>query len=179
MRIYFDTEFTTMDALAECELISAGFVAEDGREWYAELTDFRTSECSAFVHERVLPQLGAPGTLRLTSDEIGPRLAEWLATFGEPIDLVTDYAGDWYLLNDYARFSFKALPNQVRGQVWQRLEHPLVVPALIEAEAGFWSTHPGRQHHALYDARRLKMLAERQAELMRTVTASERSPVSG
>ncbi len=33
MRIYFDTEFTTLDPLAESELNSAGFVTDDGREW--------------------------------------------------------------------------------------------------------------------------------------------------
>ncbi len=34
MRIYCDTEFTTLDATSEPELISAGFAAEDGRELY-------------------------------------------------------------------------------------------------------------------------------------------------
>lgn len=173
MRIYFDTEFTTMEASAERELISAGFVAEDGREWYAELVDFRTSECSAFVREQVLPLLGAPNTLCLTSDEIGPRLAEWLATFGEPIDLVTDYAGDWYLLNDYARFNFKTLPIQVRGQVWQRSSQPRIEAALAQTAAEFWHAHPAKRHHALYDARLLKLWADRQAALARSAVSTE------
>lgn len=171
MRIYFDTEFTTLDALAESELISAGFAAEDGREWYAELTDFRCSECSPFVREAVLPLLGEPGVLRLTADEFGPRLSAWLATFGEPIDLVTDYAGDWYLLNDYARFSFKSLPHPVRGQVWQRSGDPAVEEILSEVETAFWLQHPGKQHHALNDARRLKVVAEQQTALRQAAAA--------
>lgn len=33
MRIYYDTEFTNLDGNADWDLISAGFVAEDGQEW--------------------------------------------------------------------------------------------------------------------------------------------------
>lgn len=169
MRIYFDTEFTTLDALAENELISAGFVAENGREWYVELTDFRYSECSPFVREAVLPLLGEPGVVHLTAEEFGPRLSAWLSAFGEPIDLVTDYPGDWYLLNDYARFSHKSMNYPVRAQIWQRSGEPAVEEILSEAEVAFWLQYPGKQHHALYDARRLKVLAEQQAVLRRTI----------
>lgn len=169
MRIYFDTEFTTLDASSEPELISAGFVAEDGQEWYAELGDFKVSDCSPFVREVVLPLLGNADAVRVTSDTVGPQLATWLSAFGESIDLVTDYAGDWYLLNDYVRFNLRAMPHWVRGQVWQRSGQPQIVAALAEIEVGFWQTYPGKRHHALYDAKLLKLLAERQALLVQSV----------
>ena len=38
MLIFLDTEFTDFPE-SECDLIAIGLVAEDGREFYAELTD--------------------------------------------------------------------------------------------------------------------------------------------
>ena len=58
MRIYYDTEFTSLDANAAWDMISAGFVAETGLEWYVEITDYLQEDCSPFVVEMVLPLLG-------------------------------------------------------------------------------------------------------------------------
>ncbi|MEX3669793.1 hypothetical protein AB3X82_16520 [Paraburkholderia phenoliruptrix] len=54
-RYFLDTEFTSFDA---GQLISVAIVGEDGREFYAERSDFESSLCSDFVREIVLPQLG-------------------------------------------------------------------------------------------------------------------------
>ncbi|MDP1872049.1 MAG: hypothetical protein Q8K61_10550 [Gallionella sp.] len=62
MLIFFDTEFTELGI--DPKLISIGLISEDGtREFYAELSDtYQPTDCSAFVHEAVLPHLqgGAP-----------------------------------------------------------------------------------------------------------------------
>ena len=54
MLIFLDTEFTKF---SYPDLISLALVAEDGREFYAERTDYRQNECSAFVQETVLGPL--------------------------------------------------------------------------------------------------------------------------
>jgi hypothetical protein len=75
MLIFLDTEFTSFD---HPELISMGLVGEDGREFYAERTDYQRDACSDFVLETVLPLLGrVPGAacsrseLFLTTRRIG------------------------------------------------------------------------------------------------------------
>lgn len=55
VHVYVDTEFTDF---LDCELISIGLVADDGREFYGERSDFEQSSCSEFVRAAVLPQLG-------------------------------------------------------------------------------------------------------------------------
>ena len=57
MLIFLDTEFTDFPE-SECDLISIGLVDENGREFYAESTQFRREACSDFVVDVVLPLLG-------------------------------------------------------------------------------------------------------------------------
>ena len=54
MLIFLDTEFTDF---ARPDLISLALVSEDGREFYAERTDYDPERCSEFVRETVLPLL--------------------------------------------------------------------------------------------------------------------------
>ncbi|WP_434717222.1 hypothetical protein P5X00_39880 (plasmid) [Paraburkholderia sp. A2RO-4L] len=46
MRVYVDTEFTQF---IDCDLISIGLVADDGREFYGERADYDRASCSEFV----------------------------------------------------------------------------------------------------------------------------------
>jgi hypothetical protein len=165
MRIYYDTEFTNIDGNIDWDMISAGFVAADGREWYAEIEDFNRKECSLFVVETVLPLLGRTPAERLLSREFGNHLAQWLATFDEDIELISDARCDWWLVNSMAEHAFDRLPRKVRGRVWSPAENTLIHTALQEAELLFWQDNPGLEHHALYDARRLKLLADLQRHL--------------
>lgn len=156
MRVFFDTEFTTLQADADAYLIAAGFVSEDGeREFYAEITDFPRHECSQFVREIVLPLLDAPAEWRFTEAMFAMRLAEWLNEFDEPIDLFSDSPTDGYLLADALR--------DARGD----LCHPLKAHVVrtesadaLEAEYRFWqqAENKGKQHHALFDARCLRQM---------------------
>jgi len=59
MLVFLDTEFTQF---AAPDLISIALVAEDGREFYGERSDYNRESCSAFVVETVVPLLGrVPG----------------------------------------------------------------------------------------------------------------------
>lgn len=75
MYIFFDTEFTNF---TNPQLISIGLAAEDGQEFYCELTDTWTlPECSLFVVGWVLPWLSWGRT--------GNRL---YAKLGQHLDLI-------------------------------------------------------------------------------------------
>jgi len=72
MRVFVDTEFTDF---IDCDLISVGLVAEDGREFYGERSDFDMRACSEFVRAAVLPQLGQhPGRV-FTRDALAVEFA--------------------------------------------------------------------------------------------------------
>ena len=95
MLIFLDTEFTKF---SYPDLISLALVAEDGREFYAERTDYRQNECSAFVQETVLPLLGRVPGAACTSKELTDRVRAWFAALPEPATIVFDYETDWHLL---------------------------------------------------------------------------------
>ena len=55
MKIFFDTEFTGLHK--NTTLISIGLVSEDGRQFYAELTDYNKEQCDNWITENVLEHL--------------------------------------------------------------------------------------------------------------------------
>lgn len=167
MRIYYDTEFVSLYGNTDWDLISVGFVAETGVEWYVELKDFIREDCSEFVVEFVLPLLGKGDRIpvRMGSHEFGWQFVHWLRQFDQPIELVSDSVCDWSLVNAYSWQEFKELGHKVQGQLWQPSDLPSIKLDLAKTEAQFWMENKGMQHHALYDARRLKLIAERQAAL--------------
>lgn len=136
--------------------------SEDGRELYVEIEDFNLDDCSLFVVDTVLPLLGTTPAERMPGEKFGNRLAEWLATFDQDIELVSDAACDrWVLLSMAGQF-LKELPYKIHSQIWIPSENPVILEALEDAESGFWQENPGFEHHALFDARRLKLQAELQ-----------------
>lgn len=166
MRIYYDTEFTSLDGNIDWDMISAGFVAEDGREWYAEIEDFNLAECSQFVVDTVLPLLGQHPAERIPGKQFGARFGQWLATFQEDIELISDARCDWWLIYSMADQALQQLPYRVQNRTWQPIDDVQIQSALQEGEARFWTENPGRQHHALFDARRLRTLADLQQQII-------------
>ncbi len=97
IRYFLDTEFTSFDA---CQLVSVAIVGEDGREFYAERSDFDRALCSDFVCEVVLPQLGQFPGRAMTFDQLKSELLAWLQAVPakpKPV-LCYDYEGDFVLL---------------------------------------------------------------------------------
>jgi hypothetical protein len=54
MRLFVDTELTDF---IECDLISVALVADDGRKFYGERSDFDRASCSEFGRAAVLSAL--------------------------------------------------------------------------------------------------------------------------
>ncbi|MEQ5842915.1 3'-5' exoribonuclease [Paraburkholderia acidicola] len=140
MRVFVDTEFTDF---IECDLISIALVADDGREFYGERSDFDTTSCSEFVRAAVLPQLGQFPDRIFTRDALRMALLDWLDQFAGESErmLCFDYGGDWELLCD--------LVDEVPDG-WRAFHvGGLLDPHRTEA---YFREHGGR-HHSLSDAR--------------------------
>ena len=102
MKVYLDCEFTDLVGIVcSIQLISAGFVAENGSEFYVELTgNYEEGECSSFVHEAVLPHLNSEKHGMCTKEFL-LRLKCWIQDFQEPVVLYSDAVGyDYGLLYD-------------------------------------------------------------------------------
>lgn len=146
--IFLDTEFTDFD---DCDLISIGLVDENGREFYAESTQYRQEACSNFVRQVVIPLLGQPKD-RIVDSYFGiaQKLNEWLKFYNSDLTIAIDYLGDWQLLIKL----LSLLPEQdlvqnVQGlNIWGDLD-----PMALEYYWAEVDAFGHREHHALYDAR--------------------------
>jgi hypothetical protein len=140
MRLFVDTEFTDF---IDCDLISIALVADDGREFYGERSDYDDASCTAFVREAVIPQLGQyPGRV-FTREALRAALLTWLAQFDHDQErmLCFDYVGDWGLFVDLVG----EVPNG-----WTACHIGCALDA--ECSERYFRQYGGR-HHALCDAR--------------------------
>ncbi|KVQ51410.1 MULTISPECIES: 3'-5' exoribonuclease [Burkholderia cepacia complex] len=140
--VFVDTEFTDF---LDCDLISIALVANDGREFYGERTDFDLASCSEFVRAAVIPQLGQYPDRTYTKAALQTALHSWLAQFAvepAPRRLCFDYGMDWELLIDL-------LGDVPQGWLAHQLGNEALDRYRMEA---YFKQHGGR-HHALHDAR--------------------------
>jgi hypothetical protein len=148
MRIFLDTEFT--DFRNPC-LISLGLVAEDGQEFYCELTDGWTREhCTDFVLDTVLPLLD--GVSSMSRDRAGAEISKWLESLNGAISLVSDTGTDLRL---------------VMTLLWPHANEGISITGELLSWPGFamarrhedlleaLMVNDPRRHHALVDARAL------------------------
>lgn len=111
MKIFFDTEFTGLHQ--NTTLISIGLVAENGREFYAEFTDYDKSQVDDWINENVINNLiyfntaprspfdGAYVGRRGNMAYIASQLTEWFRSFDvNRFEMWSDtLAYDWVLFS--------------------------------------------------------------------------------
>lgn len=155
MQVFFDTEFSSLDA--DSKLISIGCVAQNGREFYAELTDtWNPSDCSSFVVQTVLPLLEGR-EYRMSKAVLVSRLNAWVEglTDGE-VTFRSDLPGiDWPWIEQIFD-AFECWPKNLRRQcegMWFNEEAR--IERYQQGMASYWKNHFAFQHHALHDARAL------------------------
>lgn len=139
MKVYFDTEFCN---LWDPTPISFGFAAEAGPEFYVEVSH-DPARRGAFVERAIVPLLeGKPVTNFAASRDISGWLEALDRVHGD-IELVCDFIGDYWILDRFMLHSMRVKPRCAYG-----------------AETGpVFKEHPElRQHHALDDARALRLL---------------------
>lgn len=148
MKVFIDTEFTDFPETRNCFLISIGVVAEDGREFYAELTDYPNEACSPFVREIVKPLLGrVPTAIRGTKWDVAKALTEWL----KPYDLI-EACIDFYQDGIFFRDLLGMIPIEERRHaqyynIFQFIDDTILREFWLEKQLIGWEPH-----HALWDA---------------------------
>jgi len=151
IRVFLDTEFTDLDPGAV--LISIGLLSEDGREFYAELSDtWQSAYVSDFAKAEVLPLLEG-GDHLVTKAQLRERLASWLAGFAQPVQLATDsLAWDWQWIQQLFWTPGTWPANLDRKPLLLTMnyvnDYDAFTEAVEEAFAGGL-----RRHHALDDAK--------------------------
>lgn len=175
MKIFFDTEFTGLHK--NTTLISIGCVAEDGRTFYAECTDYDDAQCNDWIKENVIAHLkygrgnsgsnDGNGNMRIsgTKEEVKDYLDAWLSPYDE-VELVSDVCHyDMVLFIDLFGGAFD-LPrcinpachdiNQDIARFYDISETEAFDKSRedIVKEAG--ASVNGDKHNALYDARVIK-----------------------
>ncbi len=144
---YLDTEFTSLNRYTG-KLISLALVGPGGPEFYVELTDnWEEADCSAFVCERVLPQLDLT-TYGRTTEQARIELHAFLQALGE-VQIASDAPHwDWPMLLNLVGPA--GLPANVHPQ-------PLNL-SLLDLDTAQQMDEP--PHHALLDARLLADMVE-------------------
>lgn len=154
MRFWYDTEF--IEDGTTIELVSIGVVAEDGREYYAVSTEFDAARAGAWVREHVLGQLPALGDptwrtraqIRTDLEELfgeQPVFWAWVSAYDHVV-LCQLWGSMVELPQSYPRWT-----RDVK-QLWHTLERPQL------------PRQPAGQHHALDDARHVRVRFDAMAE---------------
>ena len=146
MRYFYDCEF--IEDGRTIELVSIGFVAEDGREFYAVSTEFDGTRAIDWVRRNVLDKLPAPADPAWRSRaRIRDDLLSYLLAPGEPIELWAWMASYDHVVLAQLWGDMRALPRSIPRfthelrQRWESLGEPVLPSA------------PPDQHDALADAR--------------------------
>lgn len=152
MLVFLDTEFT---AFVRPDLISLALVSEDGREFYAERTDYYREDCTDFVKETVLPLLGRVPGAACTRKELTDRVRDWFGQLAEPATLVYDSERDWLLLAVAMLGRPKKDPPGDFGKRMHLDSYAFAHPVFEQAQNCTY-TQDWPAHHALADARALR-----------------------
>ena len=178
MKVYFDTEFTGLQK--DTDLISIGFVSENGKTFYAEFTDYDESKCDDWIQKNVIDNLilknhmyvSNERDLRIIADKnhVKDVLIGWFKSFGEDIQLVSDVCHyDMVLLIDLFGTAFD-LPSNVSASCYDINQDIARYYKISQKEAFdksreeiLWSKYKedavrGDKHNALYDAKVIREL---------------------
>lgn len=181
MNLYFDTEFTGLHA--GTTLVSIGIVAENGKKFYAEFSDYNESQCDNWIKENVLKHTILEGNeilaKRLGDDsettvvlgsktDIRYELGEWLKQF-DGVQFASDVCHyDMVLMIDIFGGAFD-LPKNISAVCHDINQDIAKHYGISEREAFDKSREEivselrgefiaGDKHNALYDAEVIKAI---------------------
>lgn len=175
MRVFFDTEFTGLHQ--NTTLISLGMIAEDGRTFYAEFTDYDQGQIDDWLRENVIANLLplGPHYFSTTSDGkadvyehynveiagatqgIRHALNHWLNQFDPMIEMWSDcLAYDWVLFCELFGGGPECLPRNVYYipfDICTLFKVKGIDPDISRVE---YSGIGGIKHNALADAKMIR-----------------------
>lgn len=173
MRLFLDTEFTGLHQYSS--LISLAIVSSDNHEFYAEFTDFETSQLNDWLKENVLSNLiinqnvFMPSQVHIRGNklEVLSALKEWLLRY-DTIEFVCDVGMyDWMLFCQLFGGAMEIPPNvsyiplDFATVLWSKGINPNTTRETLLNESQINRlisrfTLPINKHNALYDTHLLK-----------------------
>ncbi len=183
MKIFFDTEFTGLHQ--NTTLISIGMIAENGHTFYAELTDFDSSQVDEWLERNVIANLVLPEIIassggyialdvRGNTEAVGIAIIEWLSQF-DSVEMWSDcLAYDWVLFCQIFGHAFSIPPNiyYIPFDICTVMKIKGVDPDVNREEFAGLTT--GTKHNALWDAKVIKACYERLLEMYASSEELER-----
>lgn len=177
MKIFLDTEFTGLHQ--NTTLISIGLVAENGREFYAEFTDYDHNQIDDWLQENVINGLfyilgGHGGPFRQytegahvgcmgTKKEIAKKLEGWLSEFGK-VEIWSDcLAYDWVLFCQLWDGALSVPKNiyYIPFDICTLFKAKGIDPDINREQFAEMTGDARRKHNALWDAKIIKACYER------------------
>lgn len=166
LSVFFDTEFTSLEFGIAPKLISIGCASEDGKEFYAELSDSYTlADCSGFVIQNVLPLLQG-GQVRMPASRAARELKDWIESLDGSVILRSDAPQfDWHLIAMLLE-THVGWPVNLRDKAGSVIcRTPKQAQRFAEGLSVYWANTSAqgkfpRRHHALDDARSLRFAWE-------------------
>ena len=181
MKIFFDTEFTGLHK--DTTLISIGLIAEDGKQFYAELIDYDKSQVDEWIQKNVIDNLiiedewerKIENNLTIskgTKYQVMIDLKEWLNKF-DNIEWVSDVCHyDFVLLIDLVYLHALKMPygkhnaachdiNQDIANYYKISEIEAFDKSREEILKEFNIDIEGEKHNSLYDAKVIKEIYEK------------------
>ncbi len=171
-KVFFDTEFSGLHK--NTTLISIGLISECGKTFYAELTDYDTTQIDGWLQTNVLNNLllndinttrysGNNDSLVLKCDTktLEFMLREWLSQF-EQVEIWSDCLSyDWVLFNNIFGHAFNIPENvhYIPYDICTVFKMKDIDPDISRKE--FSGLENETQHNALADAKMIKACYER------------------
>lgn len=184
MKIFFDTEFTGLHK--NTTLISIGCVAEDGRRFYAEFTDYVECQCDDWIRKNVLQHMILSGNNDLTNslmnvehttivignrEQVSEALREWIEKYRYMhVQFVSDVCHyDMVLLIDLLWESAIEMPHYITP-FCRDIAQDMVNKLGYTEQAAFdipreqflidrgIALPEGQKHNSLYDAEVIKTI---------------------
>lgn len=171
MKVFFDTEFTGLHQ--NTTLISIGLIAEDGKTFYAEFTDYDRNQVDSWIGTNVIDNLVIHkdrDIYYLITDEeaivkghapyIRTHLEEWLGQF-DLVEMWSDCLSyDWVLFNQLFGHAFNIPKNiyYIPFDICTLMKIKGVDPDISREE---FAGMEGSKHNALHDAKVIKACYER------------------
>lgn len=163
MKIFMDTEFTGLQQ--NTTLISLGLISEDGKEFYAEFTDYNETQIDDWLQKNVIDNLCIPNDIELQtidtfkgdSNYIKEKLESWLSQF-ESVEVWSDcLTYDWMLFNNIFGHAFNIPKNvlYIPFDICTMMKLKGIDPD-ISREEFIENSVEGKKHNALYDAKVIK-----------------------
>lgn len=171
MKVFFDTEFTGLHQYTT--LISIGLIAEDGHEFYAELTDYDESQVDDWLRDNVISGLFYDDVdpnpnghekyfMRCNSKDVSEKLVWWLSQY-ESVEMWSDCLSyDWVLFCQLWGHAFN-IPESVYYipfDICTLFKAKGIDPDISREEFAEIPTNAGK-HNALWDAQIIKACYEK------------------